>query len=156
MATGRTLEDFIIGESWTSDPVTLSEAEIIAFAKANDPQPMHVDTDAAAQGRFGGLIASGWQVAALSMRLFIAAGGYGDTPVIGLGVDELRWRAPVRPGDRLHVVREIIAVTRSTSRPQVGTIRTRVSVINGDGVTVLTMIANGQVPARSAAPDPLA
>ncbi|MGV3652339.1 MAG: MaoC family dehydratase [Devosia sp.] len=146
---GRMLEDFAVGERWMSAPVTLSEADIVAFARQNDPQPMHVDKEAAAQGRFGGLIASGWQIAALSMRLFIEAGGYGETPVVGLGIDDLRWRAPVRPGDRLHVVREIVDVVRSRSRPQVGTIRTRVSVVNGEGVTVLTMISNGQVPART-------
>ena len=144
----RFFEDFTVGESWTSEPVVISEAEIIAFAKANDPQPMHTDPVAAAQGRFGGLIASGWQVAALSMRLFIEAGGFGDTPVVGMGVDELRWKKPVRPGDRLHVVREIIE-TRP-GKPGYGVFRTKVSVINQDGDTVMTMVSMGQVPTRTA------
>ena len=144
----RLFEDFSVGERWTSQMVVLSEADIIAFAKANDPQPMHTDPDAAASGRFGGLIASGWQVAALSMRLFIEAGGYGDTPVVGMGVDELRWKKPVRPGDRLHVVREIID-TRA-GRPGYGVIRTRVSVINQDDEAVMTLVSMGQVPTRGA------
>lgn len=146
----RYFEDLQIGEMWTSDTVTLTEEAIIAFGRSNDPQPIHTDPVAAASGRFGGLIASGWQIAALSMRLFIEAGGYGDTPVIGLGVDELRWRKPVRPGDRLHCTREVVDKRPSKSNPGVGIIKTRVSVINQDGDTVLTMITVGQVATRRA------
>lgn len=143
----RFFEDFALGETWTSPVVELSEADIVAFATANDPQPMHVDPVVAANGRFGGLIASGWQVAALSMRLFIQSGGYGDTPVVGMGIDELRWKKPVRPGDSLHVTREVIE-TQLSSRPGFGVIRTRVSVINQHGEAVMTMVSIGQVPAR--------
>lgn len=146
----RYLEDIAVGETWTSPEVVLSEAEIVAFARANDPQPMHTDPAAAAQGRFGGLIASGWQVAALSMRLFVQSGGYGDTPVVGLGVDELRWKRPVRPGDRLHVVREVIEARPTASRPGYGIIRTLVTVVNQDGEAVMSMVSVGQVPARPA------
>lgn len=142
----RYFEDFAIGEIWTSREIVLTEADIIAFAQVNDPQPMHTDPAAAASGRFGGLIASGWQVAALSMRLFIEAGAYGDTPVVGMGVDELRWKKPVRPGDRLHVLREVVDVR--AGRPGYGIIRTKVSVINQDGDAVMTLISMGQVPAR--------
>ena len=142
----RYFEDFAIGETWTSREIVLTEADIIAFAQANDPQPMHTDPAAAASGRFGGLIASGWQVAALSMRLFIEAGAYGDTPVVGMGVDELRWKKPVRPGDRLHVRREIVDLR--AGRPGYGIIRTKVSVINQDGDAVMTLISMGQVPTR--------
>ena len=148
MAT-RYLEDIIIGETWTSPSVVLSEEEIVAFGKANDPQPIHTDPKAAASNRFGGLIASGWQVAALSMRLFVESGGYGDTPIVGLGIDELRWTRPVRPGDRLHTVREVIEARRSKSKPDFGIVRTRVTVVNQDGDTVLSMIANGQIRARA-------
>ncbi|WP_196258142.1 MaoC family dehydratase [Pelagibacterium limicola] len=149
MTGARTFEDFIVGETWTSASVELTEAEIIAFARANDPQPMHTDPEAAKDGRFGGLIASGWQIAALSMRLFIDTGGYGATPVVGMGIDELRWKKPVRPGDRLHVVREVIDTQLSRSNPKYGVIRTRVSVINQDGETVMSLISMGQVPVRS-------
>jgi len=144
----RYLEDIAIGETWTSPSIVLTQEEIIAFGKANDPQPMHTDPAAAAQGRFGGLIASGWQVAALSMRLFIEAGGYGETPVIGLGIDELRWKKPVRPGDRLHTVREVIETRRSRSKPGFGIVRTRVRVMNQDGDIVLSMVAVGQISTR--------
>lgn len=145
----RFLEDFVIGETWISPAIILTEQDIVAFAQVNDPQPMHTDPAAAAAGRFGGLIASGWQVAALSMRLFIQSGGYGDTPIVGMGVDELRWKKPVRPGDSLHVTREVVDAQRST-RPGYGVIRTRVSVINQSGETVMTMVSIGQIPARRA------
>lgn len=149
---GRFLEDIVIGETWTSREVVLTEDEIIAFGRANDPQPMHTDPVAAADGRFGGLIASGWQVATLSMRLFVEAGGYGETPVVGLGIDELRWMKPVRPGDRLHAVREVIEARASRSKPHRGIIRTRVSVINQDDEAVMTMVSMGQIPARGGRP----
>ena len=148
--TARAFEDFVVGERWESGSATLSEADIIAFGRANDPQPIHCDPVAASNGRFGGLIASGWQVATLAMRLFVESGGYGDTPVVGMGIDELRWRRPVRPGDRLRVVREVVEARRSTSKPMLGIIRTRVSVVNQDGEVVMTMISIGQVPARTA------
>ncbi|WP_332719469.1 MaoC family dehydratase [Pelagibacterium mangrovi] len=148
--TARAFEDFVVGERWESGPATLSEADIIAFGRANDPQPIHCDPVAASNGRFGGLIASGWQVTTLAMRLFVESGGYGDTPVVGMGIDELRWRRPVRPGDRLRVVREVVEARRSTSKPMLGIIRTRVSVVNQDGEVVMTMISIGQVPARTA------
>jgi acyl dehydratase len=151
MAT-RYLEDIVIGETWTSRTIVLTEDEIIAFGRANDPQPMHTDPEAAARGRFGGLIASGWQIAALSMRLFVEAGGYGETPVVGLGIDELRWKKPVRSGDSLHVIREVIDARPSRSRPSFGIIQTRVSVINQDGDAVLTMVAVGQIAARPGQP----
>lgn len=144
----RSFEDFVVGETWTSAPVTLTEEDMIRYARENDPQPMHVDPEAAAAGRFGTVIASGWQIAALSMRAFIQSGGYGDTPVVGLGIDELRWRRPVRPGDTLTVTREVIATERSRSRPEFGRIRTRVTVSNQDGDAVMTLVTLGQVPAR--------
>lgn len=147
------LEDFREGEIWRSGTVVLGEAEMIAYARANDPQPFHVDPDAARAGPFGGIIASGWQIAALSMRLFLEAGGHGDTPIVGLGVDELRWRQVVRPGDALRTTREIVEVRRSASKPDRGTIRTRVTVLNQRDEVVMTYYALGQVRARATAPE---
>lgn len=144
----RYLEDFTLGEAWTSAEVVLSEADIIDYARVNDPQPIHTDPDAAAKGRFGTVIASGWQLAALSMRLFIEAGGYGDTPVVGLGIEDLRWRRPVRPGDRLQVTREVVGIEEIAKRPGFGMIRTRVSMRNQEGETVMTLTTLGQVPMR--------
>ncbi|RZI95024.1 MAG: MaoC family dehydratase [Rubrivivax sp.] len=144
----RHLEDFQPGERWVSGPTPITEAEIVAYGLANDPQPMHTDPEQAKSGPFGGLVASGWQVAALSMRVFIQAGGYGKTPVVGLGIDDLRWRKPVRPGDTLTVEREVVEVTRSASQPDRGTIRTRVDVRNQSGDVVMTLHTLGRVPAR--------
>lgn len=144
----RYFEDIEVGETWTSEPVVLSGEEIIRYALENDPQPIHTDPEEAAQSRFGSVIASGWQIAALSMRLFIEGGGYGDTPVVGMGIDELRWRKPVRPGDSLHVIREVVGTQRSRSNPKYGIIRTKVTVRNQHGEDVMTMISIGQVPAR--------
>lgn len=146
----RYLEDFTLGETWTSREAVLSETDIIAYARENDPQPIHTDPEAAAQGRFGTVIASGWQLAALSMRLFIESGGYGDTPVVGLGIEDLRWRRPVRPNDRLQVVREVVGVEQSATRPGYGMIRTRVTMRNQDGEVVMTLTTLGQVPNRPA------
>ncbi|MFD2184998.1 MaoC family dehydratase [Rhodoplanes azumiensis] len=147
----RYLEDFHEGEIWHSAPVVLGEDEIVAYATANDPQPIHVDKAAAQAGPFGGLIASGWQIAALSMRLFVEAGGHGDSPIVGIGIDELRWRQVVRPGDTLRTVREIVSVTRSASKPDRGTIKTRVTVLNQRDEPVMTYMALGQVRARTTA-----
>src|SRR5690348_9845496 len=106
------LEDFREGEIWRSGSIIVGEEEMIAYAKLYDPQPIHVDPIAAKSGPFGGIIASGWQVAAVSMRLFIEGGGHGDAPIVGLGVDDLRWKQAVRPGDTLHATREVVEVRR--------------------------------------------
>ena len=146
------LEDFREGEIWRSEPFVIGEDEIIAYAKANDPQPIHVDPDAAKKGPFGGIIASGWQIAALSMRLFVEAGGHGDAPIVGIGIDELRWKQVVRPGDVLRATREIVEVRRSASKPDRGVIRTLVTVLNQRDEAVMTYYALGQVRARSEVP----
>jgi len=150
MKKTRYLEDFQVGERWQSRPVSLSEDEIIAFGRANDPQPMHTDLEHGAASPFGSIIASGWQVALLSMRVFIDAGGYGKTPMLGMGIDELRWLKPVRPGDVLTVEREVVEVKRSESRPDRGTVRTRVIVRNEAGEPVLSLYSIGRIPARPA------
>jgi len=148
--SARYLEDFQVGERWVSAPTLITETEIMAYGLANDPQPMHTDPEWAKTGPFGGLIASGWQTAALSMRLFVQSGGYGKTPVIGMGIDELRWLKPVRAGDVLTVEREIVEVMLSTTHTDRGTIRTRVSVRNQSGDLVMTLFTSGRVPARLA------
>ncbi len=150
MSKVRYLEDFHVGERWVSEPFALDADEIIAFAQANDPQPMHTDPAYAAAGPFGSIVASGWQTAIAAMQVFIRAGGYGATPMLGIGIDELRWLKPVRPGDRLVVEREVVAVERSASRPDRGTVRTRVVVRNEAGEPVLSLVSVGRIPARPA------
>jgi acyl dehydratase len=147
-APARHFEDFKVGETWESPPVVVTAQEIMAFGRDYDPQPMHTDEAKAAQGPFGGLIASGWQVAAISWREFHRAGGYGDTPVVGLGVDELRWHRPVRAGDTLTVRREVIELRASASNPAHGIVRTRVSVLTQAGETAMTLMTAGRVATR--------
>lgn len=146
--SARYFEDFRLGEAWESPPTPVPAEEIVAFGRAFDPQPMHTDAGRAAAGPFGSLVASGWHIAALSMRVFVQAGGYGATPMVGLGIDELRWRAPVRAGDTLTVRREVIELRRSESNPGQGIVRTRVTVRNQDGTVVMTLVSAGRVPAH--------
>jgi acyl dehydratase len=122
---------------------------MIRFAREFDPQPMHIDPTAAAQGRFGGLIASGWHVASLVMRDFVDRKPLGDTPLLGLSVDQLNWLQPVRPGDTLVIHREILAVTRSRSKPDRGTVQMRMTVTNQRGEVAMSFLNLMQVPARA-------
>lgn len=150
-ATARVFEDFQLGETWESPPVTVTAEEIVAFGREFDPQPMHTDAALAAQGPFKSLIASGWQVAAISWREFHRAGGYGKTPVVGLGVDELRWHRPVKAGDTLRVRREVIELRASASNPAHGIVRTQVTVLNQANDAVMTLMTAGRVSTRQGA-----
>jgi acyl dehydratase len=146
----RYLEDVHPGEASTGGPILVTEEEIVAFGRAYDPQPFHTDAAAAAAGPFGSLIASGWHVAALIMKQLVDSRPYGNTPLLGMGVEELRWLHPVRPGDRLMVRREILSTARSSSKPDRGVVRTRVDVTNQSGRTVMALTTVTQMPARNA------
>lgn len=148
--TPRYLEDLTVGERHTAGPLELTEAESVAFATRYDPQPMHTDAGFAAQGPFRGLIASGWQTCALVMRLTIEAKLFGSTLVLGLGVDELRWPIPVRPGDSISAEIEIVSITPSKSKPQFGVVRMRSTGRNQSGEVVLSMITSVWVPRKPA------
>ena len=146
--TPRYLEDLNVGERHTAGPIELTEADSVAFATRYDPQPMHIDPAFAAQGPFHGLIASGWQTCSLVMRLTIEAKLFGSTLVLGLGVDELRWPTPVRPGDSISAEIEILSITPSKSKPQFGVLRMRSTGRNQGGEIVLSMITSVWVPKR--------
>jgi acyl dehydratase len=143
------LEDVTVGDIRTAGPVEITEAAIIAFARDYDPQPFHLDRAAAAASPFGGLVASGWHVAGVAMRQFVDMRPFGRTPVLGMGIDELRWLAPVRPGDLLEFRWEVVEVKRSASKPDRGMIRTHTTVTNQAGVTVMTYTSLAQMPARN-------
>lgn len=143
------LEDLEVGQVWTGGPIAMTEADIVRFAREFDPQPMHVDPEAAASGRFGGLIASGWHVASVVMREFVDSAPFGDTPLLGLKVDDLQWRTAVRPGDLLSVRREIIAVRRSETRPDRGVLTMRMTVTNQRSEVAMSFVNLIQIPARS-------
>ena len=129
------LEDLRVGQRFVSDEARLDPESIRAFAAQWDPQPFHLDDEAAAATLFGGLAASGWHTAALTMRLLVTSGLPLAGGIIGSG-GELRWEKPVRPGDTLRVECEILDITPSRSRPDRGMVRMRCLTINQHGETV--------------------
>jgi acyl dehydratase len=147
----RYWEDFRVGETTELGEVEVSREEMLEFAQRFDPQPFHVDEDAAAASPFGGLIASGWHTAALFMGLFVRAILLDSASMGSPGVEELRWTAPVRPGDRLTARVTVTDVQPSSVRPDRGTVFTESEVLNQDGVVVLTLRARGFFARRSGA-----
>lgn len=131
-------EDFRAGERFVTRGMSLTEAQIVDFAQAYDPQAMHVNIAAAEAGPFGGLIASGFQTLSLSFRLFLDLGLIERSNIIGAGLDEVRWLAPVRPGDTLTTTIEVLETRESRSKPDRGTLRLALSARNQRGEVVLT------------------
>jgi acyl dehydratase len=149
--SGHAFEDFEPGQVYELGSRTVTEAEILEFARQFDPQPFHLDPEAAKESVFGGLIASGWHTGAIWMRLYVDA-MLGDAASRGSpGVEELRWLAPVRPGDTLTGSLTVLDVTPSATRPDRGTVRIRGELTNQDGVTVLRMTSRGHFGRRDAA-----
>ncbi len=142
MTQQRFLDDFDEGETFVCPGITLTESEIIDFALKYDPQAFHLDSVAASQSLFGGLIASGFQTLSLCFRLFIQSGMLAECSMGSPGIDELRWLAPVRPGDTLRTEVEVIAVKPSRSKPDRGILRLKYAAINQHGDVVLTFIVN--------------
>ncbi len=134
----RWFEEFQVGDRFESRGATLTESQIVDFALTYDPQQMHVNAAAAAEGMFGGLIASGFQTLALSFRLFFDLGLMERSNIVGPGMDEVRWLAPVRPGDTLKSVVEVLEARESRSKTDRGTVRFGFTVKNQHGDTVLT------------------
>ena len=139
----RHWEDFTPGEVTEIGPVKVSEDEILEFANRFDPQYFHIDPEAAVDSPFGGLIASGWHTAALFMGMFVRAMLL-DTASLGSpGIDELRWTAPVRPGDTLRGRVTVDEVRESSKDPSRGTVFTTSEVFNQNGVLVMRIRARG-------------
>lgn len=126
----RWFNEFQVGDRFETRDATLTESQIVDFALTYDPQAIHVDAAAAAAGPFGGLIASGFHTLALSFRLFYDLGLIARSNIVGPGMDEVRWTAPVRPGDTIRVVAEVIEARESRSRPDRGTVRILLTVYN--------------------------
>jgi acyl dehydratase len=139
VGAGHYFEDFTVGERIVTRGVTLTEASIVDFGQQFDPQPFHVDATAAAESPYGGLIASGFHTAALCFRLFVDQGRLADCSLGSPGIEQLRWLAPVRPGDTLHAEVEVAAARRSGSRPDRGLVTLDYRTENQHGDTVLTM-----------------
>ena len=126
------LEDIVVGSQYVTEEVTITAEEIIAFATQFDPQPFHTDPEAAKTSFFGGLAASGWHTAAVTMRLLVTQGPELAGGTIGAG-GELSWPSPTRPGDRLHVRITVESVTASKSNPSRGSTMLRVETLTSDG-----------------------
>jgi len=116
--TPRYLEDFAVGQTYGSGHIRIEGDRIKSFAAEFDPQPFHLDDDAARNSIFRGLAASGWHTAALTMRLLVESELKPAGGIVGAGFDEFRWPHPVRPGDELRVENEVIEVRPSKSRPR--------------------------------------
>jgi acyl dehydratase len=143
------LEDLQVGQRFASGSHFLEEAELKRFAAEFDPQPFHLDDEAAQATLFGGLAASGWHTAAITMRLLVEGGLPIAGGIIGSG-GELSWPNPARPGDMLNVVSEIIEITPSRSRPDRGSVRVRSETRNQRGEIVQILTARLIVPRRLA------
>ena len=137
----RYFDDYQPGATHDCGSVSVSEDEIISFAKDFDPQPFHVDPAAAARGPFGGLIASGWHTAGLVMRQLVAHFLSAEASLGSPGLDEIRWPQPVRPGDTLRVRATVTEARRSHSRPDRGIVKTMIEAVNQDGRTVMRATA---------------
>jgi len=134
-------DDFAPGQSFQSKGVTLSESQILDFALLYDPQPFHLDREAAAEGPFGGLIASGFQTLALAFRIFYQANVINACSMGSPGLDELRWLRPVRPGDTLSVTATVRETRPSKSKPDRGTLLMDYAVTNQKDEAVMTFTA---------------
>lgn len=140
-------EDISVGDSYTTGSYTVTRDEIVRFASQYDPQPMHIDADAATDSVFGGLIASGWHTASVCMRLLVTH--LHDRAWVGAkGVDDLRWIEPVRPGDELTVSVEIVDKQPATSLAGVGEVHMRVTGTNQDGHDVVTWVGLALIERR--------
>ena len=136
---GSHFEDYPVGAVFAGGPIVVTEQEILDFARRHDPQPMHVDKEAAERGPYGGLIASGWHTGAMMMQLlakhFVPSPGNLASP----GLDELRWLKPVRPGDRLSLRATVLSARPSRSKPDQGVVTSFVELINQHGEVALSL-----------------
>lgn len=134
----RYFDDFRPGERFVSKGVTFTEADIVSFALCYDPQPFHIDSVAAAESPYGGLIASGFHTLVQTFRMVLQEGIIADCSMGSPGMDELRWLAPVRPGDTLHMEFEVVEAKPSSSKPDRGTVNMAYRAINQRGEAVMT------------------
>lgn len=132
-------EDFSVGDSTEMGRHTFTEEEIVAFARQFDPQPFHIDREAAKASIYGGLIASGWHTCSVGMRMMCETYINRSISMGSPGVDNIRWLKPVRPGDTLVYSRTVLEARPSRSRPEAGLVKSRWEAVNQRGERVLTM-----------------
>jgi acyl dehydratase len=141
-------EDIAVGDTEEFGEYHVTKEEIIEFASQYDPQPFHTDEEAATESAFGELVASGWHTAAICMRLLVDNMMDKRASMGARGVDELRWRQPVKPGDTLHLRTEVVDKRRSESDPGRGYVDNRMEGINQDGEVVISWVGLGMVAVR--------
>jgi acyl dehydratase len=144
------LEEFAVGQKYRTRRIRVDAEAIKAFAAAFDPQPFHLDDDAARVSFFQGLSASGWHTAALTMRLLVESDLKPAGGIIGAGAEEMKWPLAVRPGDELEVEAEVLAVRPSQSRPGQGFLKLRTTTLNQHGQPVQVLVMNLLVQAHAA------
>lgn len=143
-------EDIEVGATARFGDYPVKREEVIAFAEKYDPQPFHLSDEAAAATHFGRLSASGWHTCAMTMAMLVAHLKANEQAGLGSpGIDELRWRTPVYPGDRLRCETEVLEKRRSASRPEMGIYKSRMTVLNQDDVVVMTFVSNGLIETRA-------
>jgi acyl dehydratase len=145
--------EFHAGQVIEAGPHAVTEAEVLAFARQYDPQWFHTDPEAAAAGRFGGLIASGWHTCAIGMRLLTEAALHGSESFASPGLAYVKWLHPVRPGDALTVRATVLEVRRAASKPTLGIVRWQWRMFNQSGVEVLDLEATSLFDLSRPAPD---
>ncbi len=146
----RYFEDYTAGTEFSCGPIDVSADEIISFAQRYDPQPFHTDPVAARKSAYAGLIASGWQTVALTMKLLVANYLSPESSLGSPGIDELRWLRPVRPGDALSVRVVVEETRRSRSKPDRGLVVSSIETRNQHGELVMSMSAMNLVLLRDA------
>jgi len=151
----RYLEDFAVGQKFGSGRITVEAERVKSFAAEFDPQPFHLDENAAERSIFRGLAASGWHTAAMTMKLLVASDLQPAGGIVGAGFDEFRWPLPVRPGDELRVEVEVLEVRESKSRPDLGVIKIRTTTLNQNGQAVQVNVGNLMVPKRNRGQSPI-
>lgn len=144
-------EDITVGDRRASGTVTVTEEMIIAFGRSFDPQPFHTDPQAAPDTFFGELVASGWHTASLTMRLLVDARVLGGSPLVGAGVEAIRWPRPTRPNDVLRVETEVIERLPPGRRPDLGMIRVQIITRRADDAVVQSMVTRMVLPRREPA-----
>ena len=145
----RYFEDYPLGAVYAFGPVSVTEAEIIEFARRYDPQPMHVDPEAAERGPFQGVIASGWHTVGIMVRLLVDNYVSAVASLASPGVDEVRWRQPVRPGDELVLHVTTLETRVSRSKPDRGLVTSRLEAFDRRGELVASMKTMNLVSLRN-------
>jgi acyl dehydratase len=150
---GRFLEDFAVGELIESgEEYEITPERLAAYAAEYDPQLIHLDAPAAEREMFGGIVASGWHSLSVTMRLMVRSRLLAGGPIVGIGIDGLRFLQPVRPGDRLRARAEVLEIRPSRSHPDRGYLVLRITTLRHDGVPVLTQDWTLLVPRRASSP----